>query len=324
MSTATGARLPRLLALVPWLVSHDGATLAETATHFGISQKTLIADLDLLVVSGPGQFHGELLDIWYVDDDGNPDPDGRITVQDPLSLTRPLRLRPDEASALLVGLRVLDQVPGGHDRAAVATATAKLQDATADVADAAARVDVSLSPGASTHIRAVVDQAIAEHRRLRVTHASATRDEVTVRDVDPLSIVVQDGRQYLRGWCYRAEAMRTFRLDRIQDAEVLAEAVVVPDQPDVDFGTGMLRPDGPPLVLDLVAAARWVADEYPVDEVRELDNGGLRVTLPISDQRWAVRLLLRLGDHATIVTPESLRTVVREQAALALAAYDLS
>ena len=41
------------------------------------------------------------------------------------------------------------------------------------------------------------------------------RDEATERDVDPMRLLVVEGRPYLEGWCLRAEGMRLFRLDRV-------------------------------------------------------------------------------------------------------------
>ena len=108
-------RLSRLLALVPWLSAHEGVTIDEAAAHFDVTPDQLQNDLWLLICTGrPGHQHGDLVDIQFWDEDG------RITVVDAQTLDRPLRLSPDEAASLLVALRVLAQVPGPHDRAALA------------------------------------------------------------------------------------------------------------------------------------------------------------------------------------------------------------
>ena len=109
------SRLSRLLALVPWLTANPGVTVDEAAAHFDVSADQLEKDLFLLICTGrPGHFHDDLVDIQFWDEDR------RITVLDPQSLDRPLRLSPDEAASLLVALRVLAQLPGVSDRDAVA------------------------------------------------------------------------------------------------------------------------------------------------------------------------------------------------------------
>ncbi len=314
-SATASAQLTRLLQLVPWLLARPGISIAETAAHFGVSDERLVSDLNLLICSGPGQFHGELLDIWF-------DDEGGITVQDPLSLTRPLRLTAEEAAALLVGLRLLSQVPGGHDREVVDRVAAVLEAAAGAAADAVSAVSVTVEERSDPAVLVQVQRAVDEQRVVRITYAGAARDEVTVRDVDPVALLSLDGRPYLTGWCRSAEAMRTFRLDRIRSAQTLAEPAAVPaDVSGPDLGTGGLRPDGPPVTLDLSPGARWVAEEYPVDSVEDRPGGTTRVTLPVSDERWILRLLLRLGDRARVVAPAELSRRVAEEAAAALAAY---
>src|SRR6202522_2695070 len=97
--TATD-RLQRLLALVPYVVSRQVVGLADTAAAFGISEHELVDDLNML---------------WCVEL-RSPDPycpidlsyeGGEIMVTEAESMDRPLRLGTDEASALLIGLRLL-------------------------------------------------------------------------------------------------------------------------------------------------------------------------------------------------------------------------
>ena len=110
---ATSAeRLQRLLALVPYVVSRKAVGLADTAAAFGLSERELVDDLNLL---------------WCVEL-RDPDPycpidlsyeGGEIVVSQAESIARPLRLAVDEASALLVALRMLADVPGLEDRSAL-------------------------------------------------------------------------------------------------------------------------------------------------------------------------------------------------------------
>ena len=52
---AMGAqRLPRLLALVPWLRTHPGIALTEAAESFGVTPRQLRADLELLFLQLTG------------------------------------------------------------------------------------------------------------------------------------------------------------------------------------------------------------------------------------------------------------------------------
>jgi len=310
------SRLSRLLALVPWLSAHEGVTIDEAAAHFGVTPDQLQNDLWLLICTGrPGHQHGDLVDIQFWDEDG------RITVVDAQTLDRPLRLSPDEAASLLVALRVLAQVPGPHDRAALAGATSKLEAAAGEALSAADGVSVAVSTARDPEVSAAVTSGLAEGRALHLTYVGAL-DERTERVVDPMRVLTLDGRTYLEAWCRRAEAVRTFRLDRIEAAVVLEEPAVVPDDAaPVDLGAGALRPEGAPVTLALAPEVSWIAEEHPVESVRDLGDGRLEVVMPVADERWLVRLLLRMGPSVTVLDRPDLAERVQDEARRALAGY---
>ena len=57
-------RLPRLLALVPYLLKHPGVRVADVAELFGVTEAQLRRDLELLWVCGlPGHGPGDLIDM---------------------------------------------------------------------------------------------------------------------------------------------------------------------------------------------------------------------------------------------------------------------
>ena len=308
-------RLRRLLALVPYVVSRKAVGLAETAAAFGMTERELVDDLNL---------------VWCVELKA-PDPycpidlsyeGGQISVSQAESIARPLRLAADEASALLVALRMLQDV--AEDREALHRLIAKLEGAAGEAAAASAQVAVTISPHegkATAQLRA----AVAEGRRLHLRYYVPGRDEATERDVDPMRLLVADGRAYLEGWCRRAEGVRLFRLDRILSLSVLDVPAEVPAGAEpVDVGRGLFRPSRSDVLaeLELAPEARWVAESYPCESVTELGGGRLRVALRTPDTRWVRRLALRLGEAARVVSPPELDGQVRAAAAAALAQYE--
>nr|BFE80006.1 hypothetical protein GCM10020093_026070 [Planobispora longispora] len=99
--------------------------------------------------------------------------------------------------------------------------------------------------GAVSDALPVVNEALRRGRRLSLRYYVPGRDEITPREVDPMRLVVVDGRSYLSGWCYRAEAVRLFRLDRMLSVEVLDVLAAPPEDavPDeVTPGCSVPRP----------------------------------------------------------------------------------
>ncbi|NHC47331.1 helix-turn-helix transcriptional regulator [Motilibacter aurantiacus] len=316
---SASTRLARLLALVPYLLSRPGSRVEDVAQAFDIAEEQLLDDLQLLFVCGlPGHMPDDLIEASF---EG-----GVIHVGNADAIARPLRLGADEALALLVGLRTLASVPGLvpglQDRDALDRALAKLEQAAGDAAAAAENVavDVEPAPGALPVARAALERG----RRLHLRYYVPARDEVTERDVDPMRLLVVDGRTYLEGWCRRVEDVRLFRLDRVVEAVELDAAAQVPAQAEPrDVGAGLFQPGEADVAvtLELEPAGRWVAEYYPCEDVEELPGRRLRARLRTAETAWVVRLALRLGGSGRVVDPPELAEAVRNRAKAALDAY---
>jgi proteasome accessory factor C len=314
MSTAS-ERLARLLALVPYLLARPGALVSDVAAAFGVDDKTLVDDLQLLFVCGlPGHLPDDLIEASF---EG-----GVIHVRNADTIARPLRLSSDEALALLVGLKTLTDVPGRHDRDALDRTVAKLERAAGDAAAASAAVAVAAED--EDRVAVAVQDALDRGRRLHLVYYVPGRDETTPRDVDPIRLHRVDGASYLQAWCRRVEDVRLFRLDRVIAVTVLDEPAEPP--PGVrprDVEAGLFRPSAADTVvaLELAPAGRWIADYYPCESVEELAGDRLRVRLRTPDTRWVRRLLLRMGGAARVLDPPELAEAVHTDAVSALAAY---
>jgi proteasome accessory factor C len=305
-------RLGRLLNLVPYLLARPGILVAEAASDLDVSEKQLREDLELLWVCGlPGYGPGDLIDMAL---DGD-----RVTISHDAGIDRPLRLTQDEALALVVALRMLAETPGTGTRDVIERALAKIENAAGDLADAPVAVKLPANAEKLDQIRAAVEGGHA----LRMTYYTATRDETTERVVDPMRVVMVDGRAYLEAWCRRAEATRMFRVDRIDAFTELDEpAAPPPAAVPQDVSDGVFRPttDLPLITLRVGRHSRWITEYYPVEEVRR-EGAEWMVTMRVTDLGWAQRLLLGLGPDVTVIGPPELLRRIREQATAALDQY---
>ncbi|QBF46059.1 helix-turn-helix transcriptional regulator [Janibacter limosus] len=307
------SRVQRLLTMVPWLVSRQGIEIEEAAAGLGISEQQLVADLDLLFMCGYGQLPDEMIEASY---EG-----GRIFVTNADAIARPLRLSVDEAISLIVGLRSL-AASGAGESSAVERALTKLEEATGAIpgVDRVVVVEDDTQVGQTT---AVLRDALAAARRVHLTYVVPSRDERTERDVDPMRLAHVEGHWYLEGWCHRAQDVRLFRVDRIEQVEVLDEASTPPQgvaRRDLSAGAYQQGAADVPVTLRLSPAAHWVAEYYPVTS-RETSGEDLVVTLPTSNEGFLRRLVLRLGGSVEVSGPPSLREAMAVHASEALSMY---
>lgn len=312
MRETAAQRLSRLLALVPWLDSHPGVSMTEAAQHFGVSPAALEEDLWLLVCSGlPGHGPDQLIDIQFWDDDGI------IDVIDPQTLQRPLRLTAEEATALLVGLRLLGSVPGAADHATIASVTARLEESlgaassTLDTAHLLDHVDPTM--------RATLAAALSEEREVHLRYAGATSDSETVRVVVPITLTTYAGQDYLIAFCRSAGARRTFRLDRILAAEI-GEVAEPPATGEDTEGLPVAPTTGERVRLVVAPGARWLIESADLLHSEAVEGGWTMAEFMVADTSWLVRTVLGLGGLVEIVSPADLRDRVRMDAERALSA----
>lgn len=313
--TASQVRLPRLLALVPYFIARPGILIEEAAADFGVTAKQLRSDLELLWMCGlPGYGPGDLIDLSF---DGD-----TVTVAYDAGMRRPLRLTGAEATALLVALRALLDTPGVVDADAVRRAVAKIESAAGQAQPTGVAVGLGVREGATTaKIRPIIQEALRAGRAVRMTYYTASKDAITERTVDPMRLLIVEGRGYLEAWCRRAESVRLFRLDRIDQATMLDEPAAPPpyaERTDVSAGLFRPQPDQPVAQLLLEPDARWVSEYYPVESLEELDGGRLRIQMRYADPNWMVRLLLGLGGEVTVERPAELAETLRDRAREAL------
>ncbi|MDD2858977.1 MAG: WYL domain-containing protein [Candidatus Nanopelagicales bacterium] len=302
--TTSGPRLARLMTMVPWLLAHDGVTIEATAEHFGISTEQCEKDLWLLVVCGlPGHGPDQLVDIQFWDD-------GRIHVLDPQTLDRPLHLSGDEIMALLIALRLLVQVPGQHDRTALHQLIERLE---RSLGSTDAAEGLVIDSGVASAVTEVIDLALAQRRAVVLVYAAASDDAVTERTVHPMTVFTADGRLYLEAYCERAEAIRTFRLDRI------LSAVLGSPLGEGSAGHGEPTPRAVAHVA-LAPEARWALDIHPFDAV-VIGDSVITATLEYQSEEWLTRTVLAMAGALEVTGPPEVRTRVADAATAVLAAY---
>ncbi len=140
-----------------------------------------------------------------------------------------------------------------------------------------------------------------------------------VRRVDPYGLLFRSGFWYLVGWDHGREALRTFRVDRMESTPVLHEsgsfelpsdldpAAEVPAEP-WRIGEGdAVRAE---VLIDAVHTPS-VVDELGEEAVlRHGDHGSVVVVLEVTNEVAFRSWLLGLLDHAEVISPAELRRSV--------------
>ena len=171
--------------------------------------------------------------------------------------------------------------------------------------------------------------AVATRQRMRIRYYSRARDQASEREISPQRLTHYRDNWYLEAWCHLREALRTFALDAIQAPELLAEPAIEVSQQAMDrhyagaYGI-FAGPSEQTAVLRFTPErARWVAQEHwhPQQQSRWLPDGYYELTLPYSHPAELVMDLLKFGPEVEVISPSSLRELVRRRLQQSLQIY---
>lgn len=293
--------------MLPWLQERGRVSTHEMADHFGMTVDELVADLTLASLCGVSQDPRDLIDL-YVDGDD-------IHFGLPKYFDRPLRLTAPEAFSLVVSAAAARSVPGSDPDGVLSSAIDKI--AAVIGAERVTGLDVEVdAPDGVDRLR----DAVRRRAVIEMQYWSPQTGSTTVRTVALFEIFAEGPHWYVRGFDVGREAERTFRFDRIEswvDSGRTDTRSVSPRRPWFEDAEDVRDVS---ILID--SGWLWVLDQYPLIESTSTDDGRARIRLVVTSDRWLERLMVRLGTHGTIESPDELRNLGAAAARRILARYE--
>jgi predicted DNA-binding transcriptional regulator YafY len=238
----------------------------------------------------------------------------------------PLIFTPEEAVAACLGVELVQETWGRLYEEAAQGALAKIENVLPDDQ----RDEVAWARRAlvttGLHYPSLADfaplletlrRAIRQQKQIRLLYQGGQQTAPLEREVKPYALAHSRGWWYVVGYCRLRAAIRSFRVDRIQQVEVLNTSFERP----ADFDAHqylMTEPQGALVRVRLrfaAATAHLAVNNQPWWEAVEPQaDGSVLVTLALPDLLWAASLALSYGPAVTVEEPEELRRLVGEWA----------
>jgi proteasome accessory factor C len=326
-------RIQRILTLIPFLRKNPGVQLAELEAYCGAPATEILADLDKILLCGvPPYLPDDYIGV-YVDD-------GRVEIRFAEHFRRPVRFTLPEALALKLAVESLPAGGGEAYREARRSLLEKIGRILGAEAAAAGYGGSRLAatreiegrlvahPGRgptqglpparrrNEEVLAVIVPAIEARSELEIEYYSASSDETRVRVVHPYGLVDKSGEHYLVAYCKLSKETRSFRIDRIRAARVLAARFERPrgfslerfEKREMNFPRHF---EVTATVRFARAVARWVREARKGERMEETAEGDLVVTMRAASVPWLLNEVLGYGPNAELLGPPELRKAMR-------------
>jgi predicted DNA-binding transcriptional regulator YafY len=308
VSSLRGPQIWRLQHLIEWLKSGRKLTTRVAAERFEVSQRTIATDIGHLRQLG--------VPIEY-------DP-SRFTyvLREPFdSLPLNVLTRADYA-ALLVARHALEALGDSVDARVLEQVTERLAEALPEDLCAEAREGAAvlkMDTGPTGHLDDEMLESLRtaarDQRVVRMAYYSASRDETSERDVEPLAVLHSDGSWYVVGRCRLRDGYRDFRIDRIRSVDATDEYFARPLGFDIQAycseSFGMHRGERKYAVRIRFSAyqSRWIREKvWHESEIKlQRADGGIDLLLHAAGLADVQRWVLQYGSEAEVLGPPILR-----------------
>jgi predicted DNA-binding transcriptional regulator YafY len=163
----------------------------------------------------------------------------------PAASLPPVTLTPEEAAAIAVALAAQPEGPyADHGRAALEKVLGVLEpDPRRRSQLLATSLWVSAEAGQTEQLRALLEQAVSG-RKVVVLRYRDGQNRASRREVEPQALVRNADHWFLVAWCRERDALRWFRVDRVEGAELTDEHAPKRDLTDVGAPPPSRHPAG--------------------------------------------------------------------------------
>ncbi len=155
--------------------------------------------------------------------------------------------------------------------------------------------------------REKIADALRRHQRIRFRYTPSDRPRVIYHpDDEPIQMVFDDGHYYLWAYCYKMSRIYKFRADMVvpDSVEILPKRAEGRWKPQLVYFQYWLSPK---------IAERGISPRFPeMDyDVEKGGRGGVIVSAGAYSEFDAIQGILRYGEQAEILSPDSLRAKMR-------------
>lgn len=313
----TTDRFNLTVSLIAYLYRQDEPVpFAVAAEYFKCTEKDLMRaakDINRIAPNVGGMDNGlALLDLDLLDE--------KILALDVADyLTEVPRVSVRQAAAIVSGLSYLESMPGFENDEDIRFLMNLLAENQTQSSSLVAMNESMIDPDVE-----VIREALLTGQRIRC-HYHSQAGNPRVRELDPIRLDPRPDHWYLRAWCPESLETKTFRLDRMKNAELTATPISdeARSAAAVEDDLYVAKETDTEVVVEVDPEAYRLIGESANFEAMIADGnnpGTVRATIRVGYLPNIGHLIARYGGAARVISPEEAKQYVREYALGALEA----
>jgi predicted DNA-binding transcriptional regulator YafY len=303
------SRTSRIVKLLTTLQAGESYAADDLAQLFGTSRRTVFRDLKELQAIGV-PYHYCTKTAGYTIDPEFFLPPIDLNLQEALSLLLLLHKTvskmqmPFKSSALLAALKIENNLP------------AKIkQYCNTALRNISAIPDAQVPTGRLDKIFGLLQKSIAKKRKVNIQYHSLFEGGVIELELSPYHLLYNKRAWYVLGFSNLHKSVRTFKLNRIRQIELLEKCFLDGDKFDLDDYLGRawsMIPEGRiynvklrflPMVAENVSEVQW----HSTQKITRNNDGSATLEFRVDGLGEITWWILGYGDQVQVLTPKALR-----------------
>jgi proteasome accessory factor C len=276
--------------------------------RYGIDDEEMVEQINLLnLVNFGGGCYAVYAEL---------DEDGMINVQKELygeDFRRPARLSPLEAKAILMALDLVGPQIAAGTNSTLSAVREKIEIACGGGVPGG-QPSTTAGVGAPEDVISTISRAIERRRLVRIVYLTRRTNELEERLIEPYLLRGVNSDWYIEAYDRTQDGERTFRIDRIESAELQKEQFEPREglsNRSEDRSPGGSK--GTVSVWFSPAIARLESERRT--DASHLTDGAILATITYDSERWLEDEVIKYRGEAVLIEPAALRARVARRAA---------
>ncbi len=315
LEVSMSRHLERLLQIDALLRSPERQTASTMANHLERSERTIRSDLNFL-----RDRYGAPIEYKKTKGFHYTNPDWRLPS---------ILLSQGELFALTLGANMLQAYAGTTYQPELQSAISRLAERLPEQSwvdlQRLTQENVVFRVGAELDLDPqtwqLLEQACQKRSRVRMIYFTATRNEESVREFDPYVLHFARNNPYVTGWCYKNQAVRDFRVDRVRSLTVLKKIFEV--SPTFDRKAHFARMFQHEVGHEIKTISIWFDAKtapyirerrwHPTQVLEEHADGAVTLQMEVPGLNEVKRWALFYGAGAKVLEPPELVEMVKNE-----------